>query len=518
MDLENKTYRLIIIGAGIAGLSTALAWLKIHPEDRNQIVVFEKNRIPGGCVTTFAKKGFRFDTTQIIPDVSGLLKFLEVDISMKKFEKIYARIFFADTVSGNVSIIPIPSSAQDFLNQLMNAYPEDKKTIQHFFRYCHAMHNELRYLKTEPKWYQLPRILLKCRKIILNSNRSYHQFLQSFKFKNKEVFRILDIFSSFSGLSGDRCSALLTTSAMVATLKGSFRPDKGFIQFPLALKNKLVTNGGIVKTNSPVSKIIIENNKATGVLLGDGKQIFGENIISTADTKYTFQELVGFDILKKASVKYFNKVNNCKMSASAFTIHLGLDEKLDLKSLGFNCGYNVLSSCPDAHIKIFEAWERNELICSDEIFHLAVICPSLLTGGKQNMIIRVVPVPSKYWIDLRENDYSRYTQEKNTIADFYINKVDQYMVSGLKAHILFRDVSTPATFKRYIGSPTGSQYDMMPVPENFGKNRLKTRTPITGLFVPKFSHGIWPSMQAGLQVVDMITGGKIMHGNSSYRG
>jgi hypothetical protein len=50
-----------------------------------------------------------------------------------------------------------------------------------------------------------------------------------------------------------------------------------------------------------------------------------------------------------------------------------------------------------------------------------------------------------------------------------------------------------------------------------GKNRVKTRTPVKGLFIPKFSHGIWPSIQAGLQVVDMISGGKIMDGNSSLR-
>ena len=90
-----------------------------------------------------------------------------------------------------------------------------------------------------------------------------------------------------------------------------------------------------------------------------------------------------------------------------------------------------------------------------------------------------------------------------------------HMIPNLKEHILFTDITTPATYKRYIGSPTGSQYDMLPVPSNFGKNRLPTRTPIKGLFLPKFSHGIWPCLQAGLQVVDMISGGKIMQGNSS---
>ena len=79
------------------------------------------------------------------------------------------------------------------------------------------------------------------------------------------------------------------------------------------------------------------------------------------------------------------------------------------------------------------------------------------------------------------------------------------------------NISSPATYANFIGSTLGCNFDMMPVPENFGKNRLKTRTPIRNLFLPKFSHGIWPSMQAGLQVVDMISGGKIMNGNSSYK-
>jgi hypothetical protein len=35
--------------------------------------------------------------------------------------------------------------------------------------------------------------------------------------------------------------------------------------------------------------------------------------------------------------------------------------------------------------------------------------------------------------------------------------------------------------------------------------------PIKNLHQPKFSHGIWPCLQAGLQAIDMI-----MEGNSRY--
>jgi phytoene dehydrogenase-like protein len=147
-----------------------------------------------------------------------------------------------------------------------------------------------------------------------------------------------------------------------------------------------------------------------------------------------------------------------------------------------------------------------------------VISPSVCDRRKNNLVIHVVPVPAASWIELRETDYKSYTRKKQQLADFYIQKVEKYMIPGLRNHILFTDISTPATYARYIGSPGGSNYDMMPVPGNFGKNRLRTRTPVENLFMPKFSHGIWPSLQAGLQVVDMISGGKIMNGNSSYSG
>ena len=512
MTFENK-YPLIIIGAGITGLCTALAWKKVYPD--RKVLLLEKNNIPGGCVSTFARKGYKFDTTQIIPDVSEILNYFNIKIALKKFNGYYARLFMADIKTKRSKIVEIPSSFEDFEKMMTEHYPEDAERISSFFKYCRKMHHELVYLKTEPKWYQLPKILFRCRKIILNSNITYHNFLRKFKFKNSEVFQVFDTFSSFSGLSGDRCAALLTVCAMVTTLKGSFRPEKGFIQFPMALKKELEKTGTEIRTQTVVEKILVSDNKAIGVQLENGERILADYVVSTADSKINFEQLIGEETLKNAGKAYFHKMKKVKMSPSGFSIQLGLDEDIDLNALGFNCGYNVLTSSATAHSKMFEAWKKGKLIVANDEYHLAVICPSLMTGGKQTLIIHVVPVPSEKWINLFENDYDQYVYEKNKICNFYIKKVEEYMIPGLSKHILFQDISTPATYKRFIGSPTGSQYDMLPVPSNFGKNRIPTRTPIKGLFIPKFSHGIWPSMQAGLQVVDMISGGKIMNGNSS---
>jgi hypothetical protein len=97
-----------------------------------------------------------------------------------------------------------------------------------------------------------------------------------------------------------------------------------------------------------------------------------------------------------------------------------------------------------------------------------------------------------------------------------VRLVEKYLIEDLRKHIVYKNIATPATFSRYIGSPTGSIYDMAPYNDNFGRNRLKMRTPIKNLYQPKFSHGIWPSMQSGFQVIDMLTSGDIMNGNARF--
>lgn len=249
-------------------------------------------------------------------------------------------------------------------------------------------------------------------------------------------------------------------------------------------------------------------------MLENGEKINADYIISTADTKMGMEKLVGYDKLESIDRKYAQKARGVKMSPSAFTISLGLDDRIDLHKFGLDCGYNVITTGKGTFENLFKAFDRGEYLLDEGMFHCAVICPSLTTGGKPVVVIRVVPMPMGNWKTLRDTDYSKYKTEKEKVASFYIRKVEKYLIPGLGNHIEYLDIATPATFERYSGSPTGSNYDMAPYPGNFGLKRLKTRTPVKGLFQPKFSHGIWPSMQAGLQVADMILDGKVLGGYS----
>lgn len=507
-------YDLIIVGAGITGLSTGIAFKKVYPQ--KSVIILEKNPVVGGCVGTFARQGYKFDTIQMITDVTDLMDYFGIDIELTRFVDDLGRLILVDTKNNIKRTFNFIADIDLFENSLKRQFPTDKLQIENFFKYSKKMYNELHYLKTEPKMLDYLKILINCPKIISNSNLVYHKYLEKFKFQSEDLYEILDYFSSFSGLSGNRCASLLTVCAMITTLYGSFRPTKGFVQFPTNLKEKFNELGGELFTKTEVVKIVIDNGKARGVKLKSGSIISSDYVISTADTKNTFGILVGYDEIEKADSKYSNKVKNAKMSPSGFAIHLGLDNTVDLKKFGLDKGFNILTTGRKSHIKMFDYWDKDELLTSEIEFHIAITSNSFKTNNKPNLIFHVVPVPSQYWIELRKNDYKEYQKQKLQIAKHYISIVEKYLVPGLFDHIKVLDVSTPATYARYINSPTGSNYDMMPLPNNFGKNRLRTRTPITNLFVPKFSHGIWPSMQAGLQVVDMISDGKIMNGNARY--
>jgi all-trans-retinol 13,14-reductase len=213
------------------------------------------------------------------------------------------------------------------------------------------------------------------------------------------------------------------------------------------------------------------------------------------------RSLVGAE---KLPIEYVKKLDRIIMSVSSMNIALGLDDTIDLSKYDMDYPYNVVSTRLGTGEKLFEGFLAGNHAFSEDCFHIAVICPSLTTGAKNTVIIRALPFAMDGWNDMRENDYGKYKREKEKWADFFIALAAKYFIPGLKDHIVVRDVSTPATYARYSGSPSGSLYDMASIVTQFGPKRLPIITPIRGLYLPKFAHGIYGTMMNGVQVVDLL--------------
>ena len=177
---------------------------------------------------------------------------------------------------------------------------------------------------------------------------------------------------------------------------------------------------------------------------------------------------------------------------------------------------NVVSTGLGTSEKLFDGFLAGDNAFDESCFHAAVICPSLTTGAKNTITIRCNPFAMNHWKEWRENDYDKYRMEKERWGDFFIGIAEKYFVPGLSKHIVVKDISTPATYSRYSGSPTGSIYDMASLVTQFGPKRLPMQTPIANLYQPKFSHGLYGTMMNGVQVVDLLLDRKFNNGNSLF--
>ena len=248
----------------------------------------------------------------------------------------------------------------------------------------------------------------------------------------------------------------------------------------------------------------------------NGSIIYSPNIISTIDVKVTMENLVGLDVLRSLQPRYARKIESTKMTTSSFTVNLGIDNADLLTKYRLPCGYALLTSGDDAFPRLYRAFENDEFALSEDCFYIGLSCPYPEDKVKPVLSLQAMPIPVGNWINLKSTDRVKYIRQKEEKADRLIGIVEKYLIPGLKKHIVVKDISTPATFARYSGSPTGSIYDMAAIPDNFGANRLSIITPIHGLLLPKFAHGVFGAMNSGLQAVDVLLGGTVMGGNSRF--
>jgi|APIni6443716594_1056825.scaffolds.fasta_scaffold28037_1 phytoene dehydrogenase-like protein len=507
---KKERYDLVIVGAGISGLSTALMWLK-NTENKKTLIL-DKNSYVGGYSTAFQKGDYIFETTQLFPDIIEMMEYLGIEIKLKPYEKDFMRRI---VVKGErVDEYKIPAGVENFTNYLKDLFPEDAGKINKLMNYSESMFSQVRKLKVIPTLKDKLVTPFKAPKVIANLNRTYSGLLDKFGITNTELREVMETFTSFSGVPSDHASAIYATGAMLSSMTRCFRPYGYFDEFPSKMAALFQERGGELRLNAEVEDYVIENGKIVGVKVkGDDTMICAGTVVTTIDPMVAMRQLVGLENLPE---KYIKRLDKTVMSTSSINIALGLDDDIDLSKMDLDYPYNVVSTGLGTSEKLFEGFMAGDNAFSEDCFHAAVICPSLTTGAKNTITIRCTPFGINGWLDWRKNDPKKYLEEKERWGDFFIKIAEKYFIPGLSKHIVVKDISTPATFSRYSGSPTGSLYDMASIVSQFGPKRLPFKTPVENLYQPKFAHGLYGSMMNGVQMVDMLLDRKFNDGNSLF--
>jgi len=328
--MSENTYHTIVVGGGIAGLTSA-AYLS---RSGQKVLLIEKNKELGGLVNSFTRDGFHFEAGvralenagiifPMLKDLNIQLEFVKSPVSvgveneilniddindLVKYKELLIKLFPESEIeiSGVIKIIRKIMRHMEVLYGIENPVFKDLKHDRNFL-----------FKKLLP-W--LPKFLFTVGKInhmnmpvedylkTIVKNPSLRDMISQHFFKNTPAFFALSYFSLYLDY---------------------FYPKGGVGKLSEAMKNKIVEYGGEIKTETKIVEVLADKR-----LVRDQKDISYkyDNLVWAADLKTLYKILEAQGLATKIKTKFeetkISMLQN-RGGDSVFSLFLEVDAPLE---------------------------------------------------------------------------------------------------------------------------------------------------------------------------------------------
>ena len=224
-------------------------------------------------------------------------------------------------------------------------------------------------------------------------------------------------------------------------LEGFGRPFKGVRVILKNLVKKFRGLGGELKLRSGVSSIHVEDQRATGVVLDDGTEIQGRNILSSAGSIETLRmcdDITEVDVAKAGQLSFIESISILDRKP----IDFGFDRTI----VFYNDSESFHWSKPTDDL----CDPRTGVICSPNNYRYDDADGELPDG-----VIRITTLADHdRWCGLNENAYQA---EKVRQYDRAIESSVRFM-PDFRGYVIDTDVFTPKTIRRFTFHDHGAVY------------------------------------------------------------
>jgi phytoene dehydrogenase-like protein len=217
-------------------------------------------------------------------------------------------------------------------------------------------------------------------------------------------------------------------------------PIGGTLPFVDSIEQRYRGLGGEINLKSRVVKILVENDKAVGIKLADGKEYRADYVISAADGRTTIFDMLGGKYVDD-TIK--NMYDHPRLFSPLVYVGLGVARSFD--------------DVPPSIGGLRYPLDKPIIIAGKEEKSLNVRVykfDSTLSPSGKNVVVVQWETDYEYWKKLKE-DPVRYKAEKDRIADDVIDRLNRRF-PGIAAQVEMRDVATPVTWERYTGNWRGA--------------------------------------------------------------
>ena len=502
-------YDAVIIGAGIGGLTTA----GLLAKSGLNVCVLEQDTQPGGYLANFSRKGFHFSTSihwlnQCGADgiVTKIFRFLREDVPKTLPQKRIRRM------KGDSYDYLLTHNPDQFRQELIERFPEEEAGIRNFFEASRTIGAAFKKSSSLFRTVESMGLFEKMRFGL----RSLRYMLPFFKYVPYSTEKGLKKFFKNEELKKIFCTEedLISCLAPIGwAYMDDFQhpPHHGSKAFPEWLCDVLKESGGELFLNSDVTKVNIENGRATGVEVtccGEQRTIGADLVISAGDIETLYRDMLPESPAQQDFLKRFQTAD---IYSSGVTIYLGLD--CDPRELGLG-EESIFFSRDDVSRKEQNGGDPEK--CTLNVLTPSIADPSLAPEGKGTMMIFVaaeLDYADRWKTETGPNGEmirgDAYKAFKKSYADILLKRVEEQLVPGLRDHIEMCNIATPVTFQRYTKNHGGSMMGARPGMKNMRAKVAGYHTHIPNLYISghwaEYGGGVPPTVRAAANAVLLIT-------------
>ena len=251
-----------------------------------------------------------------------------------------------------------------------------------------------------------------------------------------------------------------------------------------AMAGVAVKHGAHIDVCSEIREIIVENDRAVGVVLKNGTSVRARAVIANVNPQFLFQRLLPREVVPQAVAA---RMKAWKAGSGSFRMNLALAKLPDFTALPGPGDHHTagiilapsLSFMEQAYRDCIDhGWSRSPIV---ELVIPSTLDDSLAPPGAHVAALFCQHVSPQF------ADGSTWDQHREAVADLMIDTVEAY-APGFKASVIAKQSLSPLDLERIFGLPNGDIFHgAMTLDQLFSARPIQGfaayRMPIAGLYL-----------------------------------
>jgi phytoene desaturase len=436
------TKRIIVIGAGIGGLATAIRLAAAGQE----VLVLEQNANVGGKMGEVEAEGFRWDTgpsvitmRHVLEDLFAVAgRRLEEYLTLLPIEPL-TRYFYPDG-----AILDVTRNWPELATQIAALDERDVEGYLAYLAYVARLHRitgPVFIYDQPPTWRSFFKVS-PFDALRIDGLRTMHQAIRGFV-RSPHLRQLLGRFATYVGASPYQAPATLNVIAHVELTGGVWYPQGGIYAMARALARLAQELGVEIRTNCLVERISVSNGIVDGVILADDlTTLAAYAVVANVDVATVYEQLLPQETVNPRRLARLTQV---EPSCSGFILMLGVEgthTSLAHHNIFFSSDYR----------REFDEIFRQGMPPTEPTIHVAITSksdPILAPEGCENWFVLVNAPPLGPGYDWTTQAKSYRNLVLTRLADFGLD---------VRHRIRVERVSTPVDIARLTGARRGALY------------------------------------------------------------